>query len=165
MRFLLLILLGSLACCRSNRSADPVSVGFEPVFTPGPPTLIYKTSKDYVNQVPVILSDDKTTIVSYPHPRDLKRGDKFLVPTTLQKGYLLDNRGIGKNVAFLKYTYEEYASFSTAPELSELNAAILDKDPLIELCHCGNRNSFQDIVTELNNAIQANEVPVKCKKL
>ena len=71
-----------------------------------PPVYIYKTREDYSHLVPVIMNDARTTIVSYPHPRDLRIGDKLCLPTLLEKGYWLDNRGIGRNVVFLSYTYE-----------------------------------------------------------
>ena len=61
--------------------------------------VIYKTAKDYRNNVPVTLSDDKTTIVSYPHPTDLVLGEGLALPASLHNGYLLDNRGINRNVA------------------------------------------------------------------
>ncbi len=165
MRILLLLLFASLVGCKSNRGNAKLATEFQPVFSPGPPTLLYKTTKDYSNLVPVLLSDDKSTIISYPHPSDIKVGDKYSVPTPLSKGYLLDNRGIGKNVAFLKYTYEEYGKLDSAPEPSELYKAIIDKEPLIEMCHCGNRNTYKDVVAELNKAIEQTAILRKCKKL
>ncbi|MBN2683025.1 MAG: hypothetical protein JXR58_10995, partial [Bacteroidales bacterium] len=45
-----------------------------------PPIIIYKTKKDYYNNVPVILSDDKTKIVSFPDIRDLRNGDSLKLP-------------------------------------------------------------------------------------
>lgn len=84
------------------------------------PILVYKTKKNYNNLVPLLLNDDKTQIVSYPDPHDVKVGSAFLLPTSLQNGYLLDNKGIGINVAFLKYTYEEYYNLKNLPTLKEL---------------------------------------------
>src|ERR1035437_9891940 len=80
--------------------------GFSPDFSTGPPTMVYKTKADYSKNVPVTLSDDKSVIISYPAPIDLKPGGSFATPTLLQDGYLLDNRGINAKVAFLKMTYE-----------------------------------------------------------
>ncbi|MBK7113740.1 MAG: hypothetical protein IPH60_15015 [Flavobacteriales bacterium] len=34
------------------------------------------------------------------------------VPTVLGNGYLLDNRGVGLNTVFLKWSYAEYASLN-----------------------------------------------------
>ena len=50
-----------------------------------PPVYIYKTREDYSHLVPVIMNDARTTIVSYPHPRDLRIGDKLCLPTLLEK--------------------------------------------------------------------------------
>lgn len=136
---------------------------FNPDFTPGPQALIYKTKGDYRNFVPVLLSDDKTEIVSYPNPSDLTTNGTLAKPTALKKNYWLDNRGIGKNVAFLKLTYEEYSKLPVAPSLKELLQMIVDKDPLVELCDCGNRTKYTDAKGELNKAIEAGALRQKCK--
>ena len=36
-----------------------------------PPLVIYKTKKDYSKNIPVILSDDRTKVVSYPDVKDI----------------------------------------------------------------------------------------------
>jgi hypothetical protein len=128
----------------------------------GPPTFVYKTKGDYKNLVPVILSDDKTSIVSYPHPSDLKTANGISTPTELSKGYLLDNRGVGKNVAFVNITYEDYAKLESAPSLDQLFTKIIDKDPIVSLCNCGNRNSYKDVVSELNEVIDGGLLEKKC---
>jgi len=127
--------------------------------------VIYKTTKDYSKNVPVILSDDKTQIVSYPHPKDLIIGNNFAYPSKLHKGYLLDNRGIGKNVAFLKLTYEEYSKLQIVPALNELFKNIIDKDPLIELWDCGIKASFSDLEVQLNELIDNNLLVEKCRRI
>ena len=129
----------------------------------GPPTLVYKTRADYQNLVPVLLSDDKSQIVSYPQPSDVKTDNGFQTPTALHNGYLLDNRGIGPNVAFLKLTYEEYSNLSSLPTLPELYAAIRDKNPLTELCNCGNRLAFKDAEKEINALIDQKQLRAKCR--
>jgi hypothetical protein len=136
---------------------------FTPVYTPGPAVFVYKTKAGYENLVPVLLSADKTTIVSYPHPSDLKKGDGYLTPTKLKNGYLLDNKGINSDVAFLKMTYDEYAALASAPDLNELNKLIIDKDPLTELCNCGNRKAFSDVIVQLNQMIEDKSLKKKCK--
>jgi hypothetical protein len=65
----------------------------------------------------------------------------------------LDTKGIGKNVAFLKLTYEEYSKLDNVPTLVELYNMIIDKDPLTEMCDCGNKKAFTDIVNQLNYLI------------
>ena len=138
----------------------PISLDFKN----GPPTLIYKTKKDYRKNVPVILSEDKTKIVSYPHPKDIFYKGKLAYPYELKNGYLLDNCGINVNVAFLKMTYEEYSKLENGPSLEELLNMIIDKNPLVELYYCGNRYSLKNEILDLNQLIE-NEKLMKCKCL
>jgi hypothetical protein len=145
--------------CKSNDAMK----NFAPQYTPGPQALVYKTLKDYSNHVPVLLSDDKSEIASYPAPKDVMSGSNYLTPTRLKKEYLLDNRGIGKNVAFLKYTYAEYAQLEKAPSLQSLYDAIIDKNPLLELCDCGNKTGFSDIESQLNYLIDKKSLREICK--
>jgi hypothetical protein len=130
-----------------------------------PHIVIYKTSNDYRYNVPVILSDDKSQIVSYPHPTDLFFDNELTLPIQLDKGYLLDNRGIGKNVAFLSYTYEEYSRLKFPPSLEKLYKNIIDKDPLVELWNCGTREEFSDLRRQLNELINKNMLSVKGKRI
>lgn len=152
-----IIILASCSSVKQNKitmgskEKDKVILNFKA----GPQTIIYKTSKNYNKLVPVILSDDKTKIVSYPHPKDIYLNGNFSYPTELQKGYLLDNRGINKNVAFLKITYEEYSNYKNAPSPNELYEKILDKDPLIEIYNCGNRLTFKNEIEDLNRLIES----------
>lgn len=147
---------------RSNADNSPVKAQFVAAL---PRIVIYKTTRDYSHNVPVLLTDDKTRIVSYPHPTDLFSGDKLALPSLLHDGYLLDNRGIHKNVAFLKYTYEEYSKRKDAPSLEELEKNIIDKDPLLELWDCGDKNSYTDLQTQLNDWIDKNMLPERCKRI
>lgn len=112
--------------------------------------LVYKTRADYFDRVPVLMDAEKTRIVSYPDPTDLKYGNMLALPTRLQKGYLLDNRGIGTNVAFLTYTYATYCALAKAPALNQLMDSLLDRNPLTELWDCGSRSLFKKEVDELN---------------
>lgn len=121
-------------------------------------TLVYKTHQNYNDLVPVVLSADKTEIVNYPAPSDLYFNGQLALPTKLKKGYLLDNRGINKNVAFLKITYQEYAKLDKAPSLEELYDMIIDKDPLLELYKFGNRDSFSNLIVDLNDLIKKGEL-------
>lgn len=130
-----------------------------------PHVIIYKTKKDYSHRVPVILSEDKTQILSYPHPADLVLGDKLALPMPLHKGYLLDNRGIGKHVAFLKYTYEAYSKLKDAPSIEELQQNILDRDPLLELWDCGKKTYFRDLEKDLNECIDKDLLSQKFKRI
>jgi hypothetical protein len=76
---------------------------------------------------------------------------------------LLDNRGIGKNVAFLKTTYEEYSKLQTLPTLSDLYNMIIEKDPLTELYDCGNKIAFKDVKLQINQWIDNNKLRTSCK--
>ena len=145
------------------QTAPEPKIEFAPVFAAGPPVLVYKTKADYNNLVPVILSDDKSEIVSYPHPSDIFVDGKLTLPLVLNNGYLLDQRGIGKNVAFLKLSYEEYSKLDSLPPLKELYNLIIDKDPLSELCNCGIKTAFTDEVTQLNELIDQNKLRTLCK--
>ena len=133
-------------------------------FSAGPTTFLYKTKGDFNKLVPVVLSDDKAKIISYPHPRDVYYKGELAYPTVLEDGYLLDNRGISLNVAFLKVTYEDYSKLEKSPTVDELLELVIDNDPLTVLYNCGNRNQYKDDVTELNNIISSKHLD-KCKKI
>jgi hypothetical protein len=159
---LALIICISVTGCHTCRKSEKstVSTNF-----PGPPTIVYKMKKDYSQNVPVILSDDKKTIVSYPAVEDVMLNGKYPVPTLLKDGYYLDNRGIGPNVAFIKFTYQEYSKLTVTPTVEELLAVIIDKDPILEMYDCGNRLRFTDIETELNQLIESGDLSKKFTKL
>lgn len=158
------IVAGCTAGNKLSGQAEPQENMVKPQFLAGPPALVYKTRKDYSNHVPVLLSQDKSRIVSYPDPKDIraKQGD-FPLPSVLEEGYLLDNRGIGFHVAYLKMTYEEYAALPEAPSRETLMNMILDKDPLTEMYNCGNRQVFKDVVNDLNALIRTGQMKDLCK--
>ncbi len=131
----------------------------------GPHLLVYKTKKDYHNLVPVILSPDRSKIVSYPDPHDLVAAGHGILPSALHKGYLLDNKGIGINTAFLKLTYHDYEHLKNAPTTDELYRMIIDKDPLVVLCDCGMKSSFKNPAKQINQLIDRKELLKKCKSL
>ncbi len=126
------------------------------------PVVIYKTNGDFYNNVPVMLSEDKTDIIAYPDIKDVYYNGKLAYPTRLENGYLLDNRGIGKNVAFLKFTYEEYSKLSATPTKDELFKMILNKNPLTELYRCN--KFFKNNVELLNETIKKG-LPNVCENL
>lgn len=118
------------------------------------PVIIYKTSADHYDHVPVIMDDAKEQIISYPAPSDLLKGDHLLLPVWLKKGFLLDRRGLHPNSVFTSYTYEEYAQLKSPPPLEELKSRIIDKDPFESMYRCGTRSDYSDLVTELNARIR-----------
>ncbi len=149
----------------STTKPTPTSTANAPAMDfSGPPTIVYKTKANYNNKVPVTLSDDKSRIVSYPAPKDVFYNGSLAYPSPLEQGYLLDNRGIGKNVAFLSLTYEEYSNLSQVPTLQDLYAMIIDKDPLTQMCNCGNRNKYNDVAADMNRLIKDNKLGV-CSKI
>ena len=111
---------------------------------PSPQAIVYKTKGDYTKYVPVTLSEDKSKIVSYPAPQDVFTNGKLALPTQLAHGFLLDNRGIGPNSAFIKITYEEYAKLAQPPSPDELYKLIIDKEPFTEMYDLGPRSNFKD---------------------
>lgn len=137
----------------SNHRTETVSIA-------SPRVIIYRTYKDYNNNVPVIMDETKTRIVSFPAPSDV-RG--IPTPTILAEGYLLDNRGIGKNAVFTSYTYEEYAALDATPSQEELMARIIDKEPFAEIWLCDRRHTYKNLIKDLNKLIKSGFVG--CTKL
>lgn len=154
-----------LGACKTNKVQQETAKNFTAVNVPGPRALVYKTKANYANLVPVILSKDKTSIISYPDPSDIRAAIESLRPTQLANGYLLDNKGINEDVAFLNITYEEYAALKQNPGAEVLMSKIKDKDPLIALCDCGNKKAINDITTKMNALIEQNVLNTKCKNL
>ena len=130
----------------------------------GPPVYVYKTKNDYFKKGPVTLPEDKSRIASYPDIRDVLKGGEPAYPTKLENGYLLDNRGIDQNAAFLSITYKEYAALPETPGSEELYDKILDKDPFTELYHCGSRFQYKDLISDLNKRISEGNLS-DCEKL
>ncbi|MCL2510737.1 MAG: hypothetical protein FWF09_01665 [Bacteroidales bacterium] len=120
-----------------------------------PNVIIYKTKADYSKNVPIGLDDERASIVSYPGQTDLKGQE----PIPLKYGFLLDRRGIRPNVAFLKYTYDEYLALEKLPSMAEMFANIIDADPLTEMYNCGKVSDFHhgDLEELLNQALTEND--------
>lgn len=143
------------AASATHRPADAINVTASGrTGVSSPVVYIYKMKKDYSKLVPVLMNEERTRIVSYPDPVDLQRNGKPALPTPLEGGYWLDNRGIGPTVAFLSYTYEEYIRLAEPPGREEMMERIVDKYPLTEIRACGRRADYKDIVAELNEKIR-----------
>jgi hypothetical protein len=95
-----------------------------------PKATIYKTNGDYNNNVPITLSADGKSVVSYPAPSDISSTS---TPVALKDGYLLDRRGINENSAFTRYTYSEYAALQQAPSTEELLKAVIPGAKVTEI--------------------------------
>ncbi len=159
----------SFSCSRSmnkNTSEQKEKENMETIanVSAGPKVIIYKTSEDYFDKVPVTLSEDKSKIVSFPGIKDVYFEGELAYPTRLINGFLLDNRGINENSAFLKLTYEEYSNLDKTPEVAELFTMIVNDNPFTEMYNCGKKFDYKDLVTELNDQIGNNELD-KFKKL
>ena len=164
-----ILLLLFLGCVVNKKNQEQMTqtnhVQNPPLIAANAPVIIYKTKVDYLHRVPVLLSPDKKEILSYPHPTDLSAGGVLLLPTPLNQGFFLDNRGIQSNVAFLNLTYEQYVSLSSPPALNEMYAMIIDKDPLSVMYHCGSRKDFKNIESELNQLIELGLPENRCKRI
>ena len=156
------LLLDCSKSVTSSGSSSNVKSGQNSVSSP--PCIVYKTKSDYSKNIPVILSDDKTRIVSYPDVKDVYFKGNLAYPIVLNDGFLLDNRGIGPNVAFLSITYEQYSKMVKTPSSAELFELIIDKDPLKEMYQCGNRSKYSNIENELNELISSGKIKT-CTKL
>jgi len=141
------------------------SVAQMPVAPAGPRAIVYKTKKDYSKLVSVLLSEDRKRIISYPDPADVKVNGKYPYPTKLHRGYLLDNRGIGTNTAYLNISYEKYAKLKSAPTLAELQKMIITTAPFTELCDCGPLSKFKQPVKQLNTLIDKKLLKADCKQV
>ncbi|MCF8235547.1 MAG: hypothetical protein K9G67_11700 [Bacteroidales bacterium] len=160
------LMLTSLSYCKSGDTKKTRSdkLAVETPATAAPDVIIYKTKKDYSKNVPIILSENKDEILVYPAPGDLYYKGDLAYPTPLENGYLMDNRGINENVAFLDYTYEEYSKMKKTPRREDLWAHIIDKNPLEEMYKCGNKTDYDNIRMELNHKIEAGELK-NCQQL
>lgn len=124
----------------------------------GPKVIIYKTKADYYLNVPVTLNEERTAVTSYPGIKDIYYKGEFAYPSKLNKGFLMDNRGIDDRVAFLKFTYEEYSKLEKTPESTELYNSIIDKDPITEMYSCGSKFDYKDLMNEINEVIDSNNL-------
>lgn len=155
--YVLLMAALTLSSCCSRKSAQNATPEEKPRMVATPQVIIYKTVKDYLQYVPVMLSEDKKTVVSYPAPQDIFYKGEFAYPVKLENGYLLDRRGIGPGCAFMKLTYEEYSRLEHTPSAAEIMGMILDDNPLEIMYRCGPQHNYKNLVEELNEIILKEE--------
>jgi len=156
--FFILITFFLISSCVMTKKNEPALN-----YLPGPKAIVYKTKKDYSKNVPVILSDDKTKIVTYFGQSDMTYKGVIAYPTVLDDGYLLDNIGIGKNVAYTSLTIEAYKTSDKNYSADELFKLIIDKDPIKVMYNCGNRTNFTNEVEEINLLIKDKQLKKKKK--
>ncbi len=118
------------------------------------PLIIYKTTKDYSNHIPIVLNESRDRIVSYPAMTDIYFNGAFAKPTRLASGFLLDNFGVSANSVYTSFTFEEYAKLEKVPSLQELMESVIDYNPFIEMYHCGKRDDFET-TNDINNIIRS----------
>lgn len=159
---LVLFISGGVVACQGSKKSSTdnhvieptdISKEYEIVNKDRQLAIVYKTKADFYENIPVIMNDDRTEIISYPSPIDVYYNGELSRPLKLQNGYLLDNRGISKNVVFLNYTYEEYSKMEDTPSLSDMKNNIKEKYPLKELIECGSRSQYHNEAKELNELI------------
>lgn len=163
MIFLMVFMMALTSCKvrkedKANSSATEQVNNVSNVAMATAPVIIYKTKADYTSNIPVVLSDDKAKIVSFPDVADVKSVEGFRTPVRLANSFLLDKQGIGVNTAFVSYTYEEYSNLEQTPTANQLFDMIIDNDPILEIYNCGSKNDFKDIVADLNKAISSNDM-------
>lgn len=100
------------------------------------PVMVYRTTGDFYDKVPVGLDAERQRIVSYPAPGDLWQAGNPKLPVRLAKGYLMDRQGVGANAAFLGIDYATYGAKEHAPSLATMEAALLERAPFAELYDC-----------------------------
>lgn len=130
-----------------------------------PSTFIYKTKADYSQLVPVLVSAETKEIYSYPDKKDLLVDGKLRLPSPLLDGYLLDNKGISKDAAFLKLTYAQYVALDHTPSSKELEAMIIDYEPFIELYECKKTMDADAKVDYFNQLIKQGQLQTQCVRL
>jgi hypothetical protein len=146
------LIIGIFTACKSKEKVVISTIKVQSTGTANVSAqlVVYKTTNDYLNLVPVIMNEERTKIVSYPAPTDVSYEGKLATPSVLKNGYLLDNRGINENVVFLSFTYEEFSKLKEAPSLEVMMSKIVDKYPLKELIFCGEKTNFKNIIDEVN---------------
>lgn len=147
----------TLISCKTAQNQPPAptnrltesSIGGE-----SPQVVVYKTISDFSNYVPVIMNPEKNKIISYPAPADLVKDGLIIRPVQLKQGYLLDQRGINENVAYLNITLDDYTQSTRLPSPEYMLTMILEKNPLAELWYCGKESNFRNKPGELNKLIR-----------
>jgi hypothetical protein len=113
------------------------------------PVIVYKTKKDYSENISVQLSKDGKSITAYPGPSDAQHQR----PIQLANGYLL-KRMVGD--AFLSITFEEYTDTTKDWSNIDLIEYVIDTDPYLEkyeCCECTGRDT-----AIINNLIRENRL-------
>lgn len=95
-------------------------VGVPPMHLPK--ALLYKTSGNFNDRVPVQLSTDGKQLVSFPAPTDIPASPE---PLVLADGWLLSPVGVTASSVFTRWTYAEYRAMKQTPSPDEIMQAII----------------------------------------
>lgn len=113
----------TVAPADTTASAALIPVSPMPGSTPSmlPKAILYKTSGDYLDNVPVQVAADGT-LISFPAPTDIPAGAK---PVVLAKGWILSPLGVSSRTVFTKWTLDEYRALKECPTPDEILTAVI----------------------------------------
>lgn len=160
--FLFISMIGGL-CMHCKSPAEPARNN--PTVAMSQPLIIYKTTANFNQNTPISLSQDGTVVQGYPSPSDLKNSDGLRLPVELKNGYLLDKRGIGPDVAFIRLTYSEYSQLKRAPEPDQLLKMIIEKQPIKEMWRCSRKANDELNIKYANDLIETGQLDKMCERL
>lgn len=123
------------------------------------PVVIYKTTKDYSKNIPIVMDEAKEKIIAYPAITDVSNSKR---PTRLANGFLLDNFGVQKNTVYTSYTIEEFQKLNKQPSLNELESRIIDKNPFVEMYrYMGSAATIEVLNQEIQNGFNNSNKIIK----
>lgn len=128
----------------TGTTANSVSVNYLPN------ARIYRMSGDCPELVPVSVSKDGRTLISYPAPTDLTEGS---TPVQLADGWWLDRRGVSADTRFTDYTYAQYRALQQAPSPTELLNRLSADCSVTEI-----RELPMNLTEALNDTARVNEL-------
>lgn len=92
-----------------------------------PKAVLYKTSGDYLANVPVQLNDDGT-LLSYPSPSDIPAGER---PVVLAQGWILNPVGVSSRSVFTRWSYDAYRALPQAPSPAEVLDSVIPDSKVV----------------------------------
>lgn len=117
--------------CRGGSAATAVSASsYAGQAQALPRALIYRTSGDFNDNVPITLDASRQRPVSYPAPTDITAAS---APVVLADGWLLDRRGISAGSVFTRYTYRGYSALDSVPPVAVLMDSVIPGATVTEI--------------------------------
>lgn len=122
-----------------------------------PKTLLYRTSGNYNDRVPVQLGADGQ-LISFPAPTDIPADAQ---PIQLAYGWLLSRVGVSANSVFTRWTFEEYRALSQTPSPEEILKAVIPgaKVTMTMEAPMTHNEALAD-TTAVNEFIMANQIVI-----